>query len=399
MVIASTFDATPAFLGYMHQLRYALWQAIEASRLDIRGIIAIEAADDVELQTENIHSVDQLKHRNKESTLSDRSSDLWKTLRIWSSLIDHSTFDTSNVHFRLITTGVLGAGSTASMLAVEERNEEKALERLRKISGENNKSNQPAYTAFRELSPRQQSELVSRIEVIADAPDIQQVREKIEKSLAVGFPRKHLKTFVQHLEGWWFDVCINKLTSSKDKFIQLDQLDSQIYQLRQEFGEDNLPISRKISRMKPPTMRYQNHNFVKQLHFIKIGESRVNRAITNYLKAFVQRSSWQRENLLLSDELQDYEDALVEEWEIYFDQLTDEMGENASEEAKLSVAKELYAWAETATSPVIRERCTEPFIIRGSFHILAHDNRIGWHPEFAARLMTLLAPKEEVEAE
>lgn len=395
----SPFDATSSLLGYLHQLRYALWQAIEASRNDILGSIAIEAADDVELRTEKSHSIEQLKHRSRESTLTDRSSDLWKTIRIWSSLALDTTFDVGSVHFRLITTGKVREGSIASMLSQENRKEAEALRRMLQISNEPGESNRKAYEEFRRLPPKRQQELVSRIEVIANSADIEQVGEKIEQSLALGFPRQHLATFARHLEGWWFNVCIEKLRGCGKNIIRLDQLDAQIHLIRQEFSEDSLPISREISRLKPPPLRYQNHDFVEQLRFIQASESRINRAITNYLKAFNQRSSWQRENLLLLDELRDYEDSLVEEWSIHFDQLRDILGDNASEEAKLSAARELYGWAEGATTPVIRERCTEPFVVRGSLHMMAHEHKIGWHPEFASKLMSLLDSRETSEVQ
>ena len=47
--------------------------------------------------------------------------------------------------------------------------------------------------------------------------------------------------------------------------------------------------------------------------------------------------------------------------------------------------------AETAKAR-IRERYDESFMSRGSLHGLADDRRVGWHPEFEARLEALLSP-------
>ena len=41
----------------------------------------------------------------------------------------------------------------------------------------------------------------------------------------------------------------------------------------------------------------------------------------------------------------------------------------------------------------VRERCSEPFIMRGSYHMLADQFKIGWHADFKNRLKYLL--KEE----
>jgi ABC-3C protein len=42
----------------------------------------------------------------------------------------------------------------------------------------------------------------------------------------------------------------------------------------------------------------------------------------------------------------------------------------------------------------IRPGVTEPFVVRGSFHMLADEAspRIGWHPDFHDRLTELLNP-------
>ncbi|MCC9192118.1 hypothetical protein LOC59_00415 [Arthrobacter sp. zg-Y916] len=394
MTAAQPHDASRSLLGYMQQLRYSLWQAIEGAKDNILGMVAIEAADDVEIMGPEEHRVEQLKHRDSLSSLTDRSSDLWKTLRIWAGIARNPTFDITGVQFRLITTGTVPDGSVGALLSGTSRDPHQAWKKLKQIASETNLTNQKAYDAFSQLSQPLQQQLVSQIEIIAESPDIYEVRQKIHASLALGFPRQHLETFASNLEGWWFNLCISKLSDERDRFIRFDQLDAQIQSLRDEFSEDNLPISDKIANMTAPTVRYQNHDFVEQLRFIKVSESRIERAINNYLRAFNQRSAWQRDNLLLYRELEKYGIALKEEWNIYFDQLQDSLGVGATEEAKLSAARNLYNWAEGATAPVIRDRCTAPFVVRGSLQILAHEHEIGWHPEFAEKLLELLTTRD-----
>ena len=64
------------------------------------------------------------------------------------------------------------------------------------------------------------------------------------------------------------------------------------------------------------------------------------------------------------------------------------------EDACLRAGKELYRWAEMETSMLrIRERVTEPYVVRGAFHILANARpspRVYWHPRFPQRLGEIL---------
>ena len=59
--------------------------------------------------------------------------------------------------------------------------------------------------------------------------------------------------------------------------------------------------------------------------------------------------------------------------------------------------RDLYNWADFETGNIeslrIRARVTEPYVTRGSFHILADatpEPRVYWHPRFLDRLGKVL---------
>jgi hypothetical protein len=56
----------------------------------------------------------------------------------------------------------------------------------------------------------------------------------------------------------------------------------------------------------------------------------------------------------------------------------------------VAAAKRLYRWIETDARFAIRPRCTDPFLTRGSYQMLADERRVGWHLDFEARLVALL---------
>ena len=72
-------------------------------------------------------------------------------------------------------------------------------------------------------------------------------------------------------------------------------------------------------------------------------------------------------------------------------------GEMSAEDLLLRAGRELYTWADQQSgnydSLRIRTRVTEPYVTRGSFHILADaapEPRVYWHPRFLNRLGQLL---------
>jgi hypothetical protein len=139
---------------------------------------------------------------------------------------------------------------------------------------------------------------------------------------------------------------------------------------------------------------YHDRLFVHQLRLIEIGNGRIFHAIRNFFRAFEHRSRWIREDLILVGDLERYEERLIEEWDILFQQMRDELGEEASKESKKIAAQTLYKWVETATHPQIKPGVTEPSIARGTYHLLSDSQRVGWHLEFEQRLRQLLENQE-----
>ncbi|GAO01721.1 hypothetical protein PSR1_00581 [Anaeromyxobacter sp. PSR-1] len=162
--------------------------------------------------------------------------------------------------------------------------------------------------------------------------------------------------------------------------------------LRDQFKQDALPIDDDLLEFELDEATHAAHSestFVRQLEIAKAGRKRIAAGVRDYYRAFEQRSRWIRDDLLLVGDLDKYERRLCEQWELIFEAVRDELGDQAAEDAKRSAALQVLKWAETVLIP-IRPSVTEPFITRGSFHMLADDLRVGWHPEFQQLLSKLL---------
>jgi hypothetical protein len=72
--------------------------------------------------------------------------------------------------------------------------------------------------------------------------------------------------------------------------------------------------------------------------------------------------------------------------------MRDDLGEKAAEGAKELAARSVLQWAERTTL-AIRPSVTEPFVSRGSLHMLSDEARIGWHPDFKDRLAMVLSSR------
>lgn len=390
------YSAAPSALGYLYQVRYALLESLRRLREGQEFIVSIETLDDVvfEQKGEAPELLQTKHHLTKTADLTDSSQDLWKTIRIWSEafVAGHTPKDTL---FFLITTARAVDGHAAYYLKPgTSRNPETAMQRLNSTADSStSRANASAYQAYRSLDLDHRKSLLQRVFIVDAEPKIQDLDSELKEVVYFIAERQFLDSFLQRLEGWWYRRAIAHLIKDDANPILSEEVYAETTSLREQFKQESLPIDDDIMSASVDASGYQDRLFVRQLRLIKIGNGRILHAIWNYFRAFEQRSRWIREDLLLVGELDRYEERLVEEWDILFQQMRDELGEDATEDAKKATSQALYKWVETATHPQIRPGVTEPSISRGTYQLLSDSQRVGWHLEFKERLRQLLEPR------
>lgn len=394
MTAHSDFSATDAALGYLYQVRLALLSSLQRLAKDEAFAVYLETLDDVVFERDgSAPELLQLKHHcDRAANLTDASSDLWKSFRVWMEGRGNGSVP-EDARLYLITTSSVGGGSSASYLMLENRNEAEALKKLQETATTStNQANEPAYRLFRNLSPDAQATLVRAITILPNAPNISDVSEALRVQARLSVKRSHLDSFLTRLEGWWYRRAVEQLIAPDTLPILSNEIESAVDDLREQFKDEALPVDEDILGAEVDSTFYDNSVFVQQVKLTGIGKQRILFAIRDYYRAFQQRSRWIREDLILIGDLDKYERRLREEWELQFARIADEIGDDATEQMKREVAQKIYNWMEDSNYPIrsqVRERC----ITRGSFHILADGLKVGWHPEFVHRLQQVLEPQ------
>jgi len=392
----SKFAAGSSLLGYVYQCRVGLLWALR--RLRAKGqtefSILIEGLDDVVFESDAgpLELLQTKHHVRNVGDLTDASEDIWKTLRVWSEQLASETLPSDCVLY-LITTAAAPSGSAASRLRASERHAVEACGQLRAVARlRGNRRNLPAYEAFLSLPFERQQWLLDSIVVLDSAPTIDQLDDEIAGELTFAAEADKRASMKERLEGWWFRRLIEHLVSPEHSPILGVEISAQIDDLREQFKRDNLPIDDDLRDAEIDFVEYQERLFVRQLGLIDVVGKSVIFAIKDFYRAYEQRSRWLREDLLLVGDLSSYEKRLQEEWERRFEVMQRHLGPDATEDAKKEAAQAVYEWVELEANVPIRPRCSEPFVTRGSFHMLADELKVGWHPDFAERLQRILDP-------
>lgn len=390
----SNHQATEQMLGYLYQVRYAL--ALLLDNDNANSQISIEKFDDIAFSENGLPiQLIQLKHHVKRyGNLTDSSTDLWRTINVWIDAIVESPEILNETEFLIITTAAAPDDTAASCLRKDEnRDVELAYEKLKAIcTSSKNEEHAKYYNAFFKTDQAIIKRLINQICVIDGASNIIDVERDLRKQIRYSCIPKYENQICERIEGWWYKKAIEALCSDTPIFITQRQIRSLIVSISQEYTDDNLPINIfEIDDLKESDLGPNEKIFYEQLKLICLGNRRMQTALRDYYRAFKQRASWVRNDLLYVNELEKYEQRLIDEWEHSFYAMEDDLSEYSgiTENEKVREGRKLFYDIEKKDIR-IRPKCQEAFVMRGSYHMLANQLRVGWHIDFYDRLKELL---------
>ncbi len=401
--MSSNFTAAPQALGYIYQLRYALYKLLlEAEEAEL----SIEKIDDVAIEKDgDPYQVLQLKRLKKATAVSDRSPELWKTLRVWSELIKSGQVKMPDTKFFLVSTSNVSEGTIAYLLRSNKssRDPELAYQKLVSESVSNQNKNltndtlTKCFQSFLSLTENDQKNLVQNIEILDGALDIFDIPVEIQTRFFTSVRREYRSMLYERLEGWWFEKMIKHLGNmTSEKVIPRYEVEDRIADLAEQFQPGALPIDFFDKSPEIPD-NAESRLFVVQLNNIEVSSQRIEKAIQDYYKAFAQRSKWTRDGNLFADELEKFDAKLVDEWERFSLALFEDINDEENEKELRKCGQKIFNHMEFKTDHLrIREKVSEPYVKRGSYHMLAdniNDNpRVWWHPLFMQRIKNIIAP-------
>ncbi len=317
------YSAGEQGLGYIYQARLALLHLLQLSE-DTAAFL--EKDDDLDfIDGDSGKSLFSLKHKAIGDRLTDLSTDFWKSVNIWLARYKRDGRAASNLRFFLFTTGTVSTGSFLARLLPDQpvtSGDATTLTELADaaLAESTSKLIAPIATVFNELSNPEKQDFLERILILDGSPRIGDIPSIVRDKHMRSIRREHREFVFERLEGWWTDAVIKQLTGARTEGIFGFEVSDKLSDFAEEYKSDNLPIT---FRGKAPADDIDTETdprlFVTQLRDTGISSNRIRSAILDYYRAFEQRSAWARENLLVSGEVEEYEDRLADEWNRYKD--------------------------------------------------------------------------------
>jgi hypothetical protein len=393
VISSSSHGARFSALGYLYQSQWPLVELLRRAADGPDAAVTIELHDDVAWEQDGTPTeLLQVKHHvNGRRALGDKDDDIWRTIRSWMDA--HRAGDVAGPTLIIVTTASAADGSAARPhdRPGEARDHEAARQLLEVAALESTATGTADVRhRFLELPEADRRTFVSRILVLDAQPTVgDELDVELRRALYFVLPQGNETIFVEQLWGWWHRVVVELLQRTRGTISALD-LKAKIDDLRNSFAGDNLPtLVHREDIDFDVEQTYGDRQFVEQLRWIAFTAKLLQKAMIDYYRAYTQSARWLEDNLVALDDLARFEADLKDEWERQFEYMRLKLPDGANQSAQEQAGQELFRLV-TERSNVRLRAYDEPFFTHGKLHELADDGRVGWHPDFQARLATLL---------
>lgn len=380
-----SFEAKDPSLGYYYQVLYSLYLML-ASREKPNLTMKLEDLDDLVINNSDSLQLVQLKHHNTDnSSLTDKSLDFWKTIRVWASEITQGKIkDIDNTIFSLVTTGKVSENSFLQKLKDGKiRDTESVLSKMVEITKDQSvESTKKSFEAFSLLSDTQKESLVNNIHIIDQEVDIVAVLELINSQLKYSAAPNKVDALAEGVIGWWLKQCVELLSNTRKTEIKDSDLQGVISSIAETLKQDNLPDNFVLDTIENPLNEYEKHLFFKQLKLIAIGNRSLLKAVNDFRKAYGQKNKWLKDGLILPNEIDKYEQNLYDNWQRLFVIVADKYDGSANSQELMEAGRDFYNEFIARSHPSIRPNYSSTYYPIGSYHMLADEKRIGWNPNY-----------------
>lgn len=352
--------------------------------------VTLEVFEDVGLETsDGRKTASQVKTGLVKNPLSDRSPELWKTLANWCDAVEYGELDPAKTVFEIYVAkrqkGKLATLFNAARSAEDART---AIAEARKRFA---KKPRDLGTTGKKTEAESYADRVLRFDPAALEILIQSFRvttatrnplADLRPAVAAKWIRpESVELVIQHAHGWIKERLDGLLLAQKPAFINANEFNREILAFlpRYDFrtmvmSMAGLPSAEQVEAEKVRT-------YVRQLEIVDLDDDAILQSINEYLRASVTRTKLAEQGIVHEDSFIEYQDALVGFWR-------NKKRQNAlthTQHKPEGLGQLLFS--DCCLHKEKLQGLEMPaYFTPGSFHTLADEETIGWHPDYQVRL-------------
>lgn len=379
------------FFGYSLQPIRLLSLALDAAPGTMLSLEVFEDVGSRDTSGEAIAS--QTKSGLGANPVSDRAVDLWKTFSNWLTAVGAGQLVAASTRFEIY----LAKRHTGRLVALFDaaktpEQAEAALEKAREVlwgAG-------PKYSKRAKLAEN----IAPFVNHVLDPKSIDAVGiiQHFTLSVASKDPLRDLRPkvntkwvrpesvelVIQHAHGWIKEKLDGLLLEQKPPVLNVDEFNAEIaaYLPRIDFRQILTAIAGGLNLTETAIAAEQLRTYVRQLELIEYSEEDVIEAINNFLRASAERVAWSKAGIVHDKSFDDYEEGLIAYWK------NKRTVHKVTNKTLTDVEQGQLLLADCAMHQQKLQGLEVPtFFTPGSFHALAEERTVGWHPQYETLLV------------
>ncbi len=373
-------NAAGQLLGYVLQFPRALYHLLRATEgcavcIEVHGDVATIMPDGTIIAEEDKSSV-------ASNPVTDKSTDLWKTLSNWIEGIENGEFDVRSTTFVLFRnqSGRTGLVEVFDKCSTREEAEQALAEASSKLSDINDQH--PIWPHYKHALLDNRDTL---IEVIVnfqletgDGAGYEMVEQALRGKLV---PSGQIEFVTKHLSGWLLKLVMNRIAQRHQAIIKFEEFAHECAVLFERARcVELLDFTTQPSKDEVDIHVRSRPTYLRQIEFIDGENDDLIEAVTDFLKAKTNREKWIENEVIDESVATEFETNLREFWRNRKKQfyLLHKNSMSKEERGQLLLA-ECKNRVET-----IRNERPPPSTIAGTYHALANQPVLGWHDDWEA---------------
>jgi hypothetical protein len=194
-------------------------------------------------------------------------------------------------------------------------------------------------------------------------------------------PENQIEYLLNALTGWLQKLINQKIASREDAIISFEEFDKQFQVLftrirtKQElidYANSKVPAKTELSQKVKERPLY-----VRQLEIIKSGQDEILEAVTDFFRADSNRLDWIEKGIIDEKAMTDFENHLCSFHANYQKKLMLTESSRPEEDRGRLLLIECQQRQEKIANMNPPDRT-----VQGSYHVLADEPRLGWHPRW-----------------
>jgi hypothetical protein len=372
-------NAAGQLLGYTLQFPRALYHLLRSGPGDA---VCVEVLGDVAtLTSESTVIAEEDKSSIGGNPLTDRSKNLWKAFSNWIEAINSGALDVGKTKFILYCNhsgrnGIVDEFSSAQNRLDAQKAIEYARKELNSIGPEHDIWKYYDYVINQHEALL--LNVVERFELqIGNGAGYDEVRYELMRKLV---PESQIEFLTDKISGWLQKEIIEKISADEQAIIKWEDFQHQFLVLFERIRQRELFDFTLEYPLKDEDIQKQVKThpcYLKQLDLIESSDEELIEAVIDFLKANVNRQNWIEHEIIDEDIALDFELKLSTFWRNQRKRI--ELTESSLSQTKQGQL--LYTDCKSRQE-TIRGMSPPESTIAGTYHTLANEPVLGWHPNW-----------------